>query len=185
LEATQVTLSKCYHDWKNGTLYMTTSENQRLTPTRRANIRLLTNGDGASSRLAECMSISKGPIAAVRAESDKAIGYDFCRKIEAAIGLPDRWLDTPKNDKDVPDAVKSMLRKTARGSSRMRQAFEDAGLPEQRGRLTKLSLNPMMSDAEIASQVREAMLQGGWFAVVCDQEPESKKQPNAPKKLAL
>lgn len=158
------------------------AENQQLTPVRRANIRLLTDGAGASARLAELMGVTAGPISAVRAESEKSIGSGFCRKIESAIGLPDGWLDTPKDTSDVPDEISVKLSRSARGSAQTRQAFiGDPDLPAPpKGRVKKLRFVASISDEEIVRQVREAMTQGSWFAVVCDSGPIANSKPRAP-----
>lgn len=126
----------------------TMAENKRLTPVRRANIRLLTAADGASARLAEVMGITSGPIASVRRESSKAIGVDFCRGIEAALGLESGWLDVPHVEGEVPREVVNTLARSARGSRRSRRVIVTDTQPSSRETRSSAASLSDMADRE-------------------------------------
>lgn len=101
-------------------------ENARLTPVRRANLCLLTAGDGAVTRLAGVIGVTPGSVSALKNRSDKSIGRRFCTSVEAALGLSAGWMDVLQLASDIPEEVRVLLSQTARGSSKQRLRIEQA-----------------------------------------------------------
>ena len=86
---------------------------------------MLTEPDGATSRLASLLGLTFGPVSAMKHRLDKNIGRRFCKNIETALGLSDGWMDNIHTAIDVPADVKSLLNRCARGSKAQRTIIDE------------------------------------------------------------
>jgi hypothetical protein len=99
---------------------LTLSESPDAENIRRANLRLLTNRNGSKVRLGVAMEMSGFNIAD-RLNGKKRMDGVEANRFTERLGLPVGWLDSPRTDAEIPEAVSRMLAPGPRGRTSVQQ----------------------------------------------------------------
>ncbi|SIT38682.1 conserved hypothetical protein [Paraburkholderia ribeironis] len=87
---------------------------------RRANLHLLTGRNGSKARLGVVMAMS-GSNMAHRLYGKKRLDSVEANRFTERLGLPAGWLDTPRSEAEIPEAVSHLLMPASRGRASIEQ----------------------------------------------------------------
>ncbi len=115
----------------------------------RANLGVLTESVGAVTRLARMMSLSASMLKLILA-GQREFGEEFVRGIEAVVGLPAGWMNTPRRADEIPSASQAAL-----DTETPFAKFRGTALPVRKKAVLKSSLDAL-ARTEAARRAAEA-----------------------------
>ena len=101
------------------------SDSAEVENIRRANLRLLTSRNGSKVRLGVVMEMSGFNIAD-RLNGKKRMDGVEANRFTERLGLPVGWLDSPRTEAEIPEAVSQMLTPAPRGRAPVQQQASPA-----------------------------------------------------------